>query len=365
MYTLEVVSSIDQIEPHEWDALCGDRPFVQHRWLRLTERVLRRYQPRYVLLRRAGTLDAGAICSVRDEFQNRFLRSTANWALHRFPCLRCGLPITFDSGLLVRPDADQAAAWPALLRALTSCAGREHASFVGIDHLVAAHAAWPLLEHAHYHRAQLLTETYLEIGWPSFETYLAVLPKKRRQRIRQIQRRAGQEGIAVQLEQPTAGSAALLRRLVSQVFQRHGEPDMYVADLFAQAAAILGDDFALAVARQHGEIVGCVGLIFSQGEIAAKWIGLDYARTLNTATYLAFNVALIDEAIKRGARRLRLGATSYETKQYFGAQAEERFSALALRSRALNALAGAALHMTGGRVAALPEPARSPKTKTA
>jgi predicted N-acyltransferase len=331
----------------------------------LTERVLTGYRPRYVLLRRAGTLEAGAICSVRDQFQNRFLRSTANWALHRFPCLRIGLPITFDSGLLVRPDVDQDVIWPALLAALNTCARREHASFVGIDHLAGEHAAWPLLERARYHRAQLLTETYLEIAWPSFEAYLTALPKKRRQRIRQIQRRAEQEGVTIQVEAPAAEHAALLRRMVSEVFRRHGEPDTYVADLFEQAAAILGDAFTLLVARRDGEIVGCVGLMLSQGEAVAKWIGLDYARTLNTATYLAFNVALINQAIERGARRLRLGATSYETKQHFGAVAEERFSALAMRSRALNALAGAALQMTGGRVAALPQPTRSPKPKTA
>lgn len=366
MWTFEVAQRIDQIDSQEWDALGGEQPFVQHRWLWLTERVLRNYQPRYALARRDGRLEAGAICSIRDQFQNRFLRSSANWMLHRFPCVRCGLPITFDGGLLVHPEADQTTL-PGLLESLNRCASQAHASFVGVDHLRADHPAWRLLEQARYHRAQLLTETYLEIAWPSLEDYLTALPKKRRQRIHAIQRRAERERIVVEQVELSSLSEETLRRLrqmVGDVFRRHGEPDVYIDDLYAQAATILGDGFRLLVARQNGEIIGSIGVLHSQGELAGKWMGLDYARTLNTSTYLAFNVALIAEAIQCGARRLRMGATSYETKQYFGAVAEERFSGLAMRSRALNLLAGAALHITGGRVATLPQPTSATKAKT-
>ena len=43
---VEIVESIDQVAEADWNALCGSRAFVDHRWLRMVESVLANYEPR-------------------------------------------------------------------------------------------------------------------------------------------------------------------------------------------------------------------------------------------------------------------------------------------------------------------------------
>ena len=73
-------------------------------------------------------------------------------------------------------------------------------------------------------------------------------------------------------------------------------------------------------------------LIRNQDELIAKWLGLNYERTLNTATYFASLRASVELAITLGVHRLRLGATAYSTKKQFGVSMEERLNTLVLPS---------------------------------
>jgi predicted N-acyltransferase len=344
--TVEVVHSIEQVDQRAWDALRGARPFADHRWLRLTEAVLIEHSPRYILLCRDGSLVAGAVCSLRRRFENPLLQRRAGWLARRSPCLRCTIPVALDPGLMLPSGGDHDGLVAGLLAAIGDLAAREHASFSRVDYLRGDDPAWYALTRRGYRRLEMWAETSLEIGWPSFQDYLAQLPSRKRKQLVRMQRRAEQEEIVVERLQPSTATAPRLAHLVGTVLARHHEQERFAPDLFVRAAAILGDDLVLLGARQHGEIIGCAALLRSGDEITAKWLGLDYSRTQDTGTYHRLLLECVAQAIALGVRRLRLGATAYETKQHFGVVTAERHGALAMTNPALNRAAGVALRIT-------------------
>ena len=70
-WSFEIVTSIDRVTESDWNALCGGRAFVDHRWLRMVESVLANYEPRYVLLRRDGHLEGAAVCALDRRFSTQ------------------------------------------------------------------------------------------------------------------------------------------------------------------------------------------------------------------------------------------------------------------------------------------------------
>jgi len=145
-----------------------------------------------------------------------------------------------------------------------------------------------------------------------------------------MSRRAEREDITVEQAPLASQELPFLWRLIGNVQRRHNGDTPYADDLLERALAILGTDVHLLVARQSGDTIGCVVLVHNQDELIAKWLGLDYDRTLNTATYFASLTASVDVAIRLGVHRLRLGATAYSTKQQFGVAVDDRVNAVLL-----------------------------------
>jgi predicted N-acyltransferase len=343
--TIEFCRGIAEVDPAEWDDLARGRPFVDHRWLRLVESVLEGYEPRYVLLREGGRLEGVAVCAVGRRFQHPGLQRLAGAALRHLPALRCGVPIAVESGLLLRPGGDASRRARALLAGIEGLAAREHAVFTKMEYLSPEASHWPALREAGYRQTGPWTDAALEGPWPSFDTYLAGLPRRKQKDVRKIRQRAQAEGIEVAPLRPTPATAPRLWELVGNVLRRHGAGERYHPDLFLRAQAIMGSDLVVLAIRRHGEIVGCNALFASGGETAAKWLGLDYERTWGTTAYLSLLLESIAQTIACGATRLRLGATALEPKRHLGAVQLPRAGAVAVRGRLLNRLAGTLLRV--------------------
>jgi predicted N-acyltransferase len=338
---LTLLTSIEQVAPAEWDALCGERPFVNHPWLRFTESALLEHQPRYVLLRRGGHLEAAAVCAVEHRFANPLLQQRVGWVLRQLPCVRCAVPIASECGLVFRPGVDEARLAPALLAGIRRLAISERALFATVGHVPLRASTWQSLRAAGCTQLSQWQNTTLDIEWSSFGEYLATRPRDDRHEIRRMQRRAEREGITVDAQSVSLRELPSLWRLIGNVQRRHNADNLYADDLLERALAVLGTDVHVLVARQSNETIGCVVLVRSQAELVAKWLGLNYERTWNTATYFASLTASVDVAIRLGVRRLRLGATAYATKQQFGVVMEERVNAVVLPTQ-LGRLANAA-----------------------
>jgi predicted N-acyltransferase len=343
---LALLSSIDQVDPAEWDALCGTRSFVDHRWLRFTESALLEHRPRYVVLRRGGQLEAAAVCSVEHRFANPVLQQRVGWVLRQLSCLRCAVPAASECGLIYRPGADEARLTPRLLAGIRKLAMRERALFTTVGHVPLQASTWAPLRAAGCARLSQWRDTALDIDWSTFAEYLATRHRGDRHELVRMRRRAQREGITVNEEHVHPRELPFLWGLIGNVQRRHKADNLYVGDVLERALAVLGADVHLLIARQSAELIGCVVLIRSQDDLIAKWIGLNYERTWNTATYFASLTASVDLAIRLGVRRLRLGATAYGTKQQFGVVMEDRVNALLLPS-ALGRLANRARTASG------------------
>ena len=322
---VEVVESIDQIRAAEWDTLCGKRPFIDHRWLRMVESVLSHHEARYVLLRRDGHLTASAVCGLERRFEHPALRRRASWVLNRFPYLRCSIPIALETGLIVGDGQVLE-----LLAAVHRLARRERALLTAFGHLTPDNPVWPTLRGGGYRQLSRWWSTALPVSWASFDDYLASRTTADRKEIGRLRRRAARDGISVEHGPLQPNDAPVLRGLIDNVLARHGAPDPYIRDFLQSASIILDGDLHVVQARRAGETVGCAVLVKSQGELLAKWAGMDYQKTHNSAAYHALLIDCINLAIELGVHRLRLGATAYSTKQQFGAVPEERLNVLAL-----------------------------------
>jgi len=336
---LEIVDSIERVEPEAWDDLAAGRPFADHRWLRLTEALLLDHEPRYVLLRQGGRLAAAGVCALGRRLQNPALQRRAGWLLRIVPFLRCEIPIALEPGLLLRRGDDPTP----LLAAIERLADRERAAFTRLDHLSPRADAWPGLSRAGYRPIPMWTETRLALPWPSLDAYLASLSSRKRGELNRVRRRAEAEGLLVEPLRPTDDTDARLRGLVGQVLDRHAALESYAPDMFTRARAVLGDDLRLLALRRGGRLVGCAALLRSGDELSAKWLGLDYAETRNTVAYARLLLGCVEAAIDLGAPSLRLGATAYETKRHFAVALEERAGAVSARLSPLTRLAARAL----------------------
>jgi len=345
-WTTEIIESIHQIDPKEWDCLVKDRPFANWRWLQLTEAVLLDHQPRYVLLRQNGELRAGIVTVLQTQFQTPRFQATLGGVIQRFPGLRCGIPLSGDPGLFVSDQDSLVDLLPVLMQGLETLIQREHISFHTIDHIWSTMPLWEYLQARGYHRIEHLAEIYLDIQWSSFTDYLSDLSKRKRKEFRRVNRRLEERDITLAVADPRTEDSQTLQTLVNNVFQRHHEPNLYVDELFLKASSIMGEDFKLIVARQGERLICCAAMLRSGNEWLGKWVGLDYAYTLNTGTYYRLVAECVRQAIQSGGRRIRLGATAYQTKRHFGAIRENRIGALAFRNGPIHYLAGKALQLT-------------------
>lgn len=83
--SVEVLRSIEQLQAWEWDNLCGERCFVNHRWLRLAESIVIDCEPRYIVVRSGEKLQAAAVCSLARRFRHHALQRRLGWVLRLFP----------------------------------------------------------------------------------------------------------------------------------------------------------------------------------------------------------------------------------------------------------------------------------------
>lgn len=338
MHEIEFVHSITQVDEAAWDWMCQNHPFAEHRWQHMAETIINNYEPRYVLLRRDGVLCAAAVCSIEKHFYDHRLEAMLGPLLRVFPCMRCVLPLAADTGLVVHPDHTQSL--PVLLDAVRDLARQEHVSFYTFDNLYNDDPTWSHLHDRGYHRMAMLEEIYLDIDWPSFDDYLAKLPRKKRKEYGRMSRHLEAHGIDMRIIQPTPDNQQQLTQLINAVFAHHEEPVTYNEGLFLNAQAIMGDDMCLYGAYQDDKIIACTALMRSGDVGALKCIGLAYERTMNTGTYYNLIAEGVRHAIDQNIRRLYLGATAYQTKQHFGPTQKTRDGAMVICNQPLHWMAG-------------------------
>jgi predicted N-acyltransferase len=309
--SIQVTSSITEIQAEEWNALAAGRPFQSYSWYQFAEKVMLESGCRsiYLLSYRDGTLTGRASLWVVHNEPILFaggLRIILKPVLRKFPLLICRSPFSNTSGLIA-PDQET-------LEALIDAAiaqGRQMGCMAFLmDYLSNTDAS--NLPDRFYVEDVPKPGTVLVNSWESFDQYLACGNKKDRQHYKRIVRKANELGIQVRKE-TSAHNVDAISEMVHATERKHGsEPNPWTKGLLANMAMAGG---ILLVATRNEEVTGC-GLLFEDnGAQLATALGHTQG---NDYTYFLLAYTGVEVALAQGVKTLRWGSGAYEVKRRLG-----------------------------------------------
>lgn len=362
----KVHSSIDDIDPREWNALAGtDCPFLRHEFLAALEHTGcvgagTGWEPCPVTLSDERGLAAAAPAYVKSHSYGEFVFDFA-WAQacsrhgrRYYPKLVIAVPFTPATGprLLVRPGLEPTVVAKRLLETLQAEAANRrvssvHALFLDEPARAACEqAGWLLRRDCQFH--------WSNRGYPSFEAYLETFTADKRKKARRERRRVAEAGIRFE----TRFGGDLDRRLLDSVyafhrdtFLRHGNEPYLTREFFSEIARTLGDALMVKVAvhRAHSVERPVAAAIFfwSQQALYGRYWGA--AADYHSLHFEACYHQGIEFCIERGLQRFEPG-TQGEHKVSRGFEPTLTWSAHYIAEAAFRAAIGDYLQREGGAV---------------
>lgn len=337
--TVTAVATLDAALGAEWDALAtGASLFVSRPYLRAVERD-HATSPRYLLARdRGGRLVAALPCygwdggaaPALDHYDpfamgGRWLLGERTEPAEWRPTLFVGTRSGYVNEWLVHPDwRDRTRV---LVRRLLAAAARLGAGS-GCRSLG---AMWLTSTAARDVQACLRSRdrlllgagsATLDIGWDSFDGYLARLGPSRRHTVRRELERFRRSGLRV-TEAGLADSADILGELASPLQAKYGHRMAAAAltEQFRAQADELDRESWVLLCWRRDRPVGFTCFFRWGDTLYGRAAGFDYDAVAGAAAY--FNLAFyrpIAHAIATGARRIHLGLASWEAKVLRGAR---------------------------------------------
>jgi uncharacterized protein len=271
----EFCTSIDRLDPREWNALTGGNPFVRHEFLAALEHTgcvgaATGWEPRYLALHDEHGLAGAAAAFVKTHSYGEFVFDFA-WAqayerLGRryYPKLTLAIPFTPATGprLLVRAGLDAAAVGAQLLAQLERHGAAHglsgvHALFLDERARAAcAQRGWLLRRDCQFH--------WTNRGYASFDDYLESFTAEKRKKARRERRRVAETGVRFEtrfggeLDEPLIERIYALHR---DTFLRHGHEPYLTRAFFAEVARRLPQALMVKLAV-HGRTVVAVAIFF-------------------------------------------------------------------------------------------------------
>ena len=281
-------SSIDEIDPQQWNALGGMRiPFLRHEFLAALEHARcvggrTGWQPRYITLYDEHGLAAAVPSYIKSHSYGEFVfdfawaQAYAHFGRRYYPKLTIAIPFTPATGprLLVRPDLDREAMAARLLREIEEFARDEglssaHALFLDEPGREAcARAGWLLRRDCQFH--------WTNHGYVSFEHYLESFTAEKRKKARRERRRVAEAGITFETRMGAALDEALLDRVYAfhrNTFLRHGHEPYLTRAFFSEVARTLGDALMVKVAMRAGEPVAAAVFFWCAEALYGRYLG--------------------------------------------------------------------------------------------
>lgn len=310
---VQVVSSINQIDPNTWDAFHQSRPFSSHAWYQFGENVLAQETPYYILLSKHGELVARAtFWALRHEplpVQSKGVRAVMATVFERFPLFICRTPLTDISGLVLPDDP---ALRPEALTTIASVARRLSrqvgASFTAFDYLCADEISaegFPMLGMSE-------PSTHFVNRWDSFEAYVSQLGASAKKDYHRHTNRAKDMGIVVEAHDRITHLDRALELIRGVETHHKTAPNPHIRRVLEHVHRV---DFTWLTAELDGRLVGC-GLLIGDGSAhILTALGLDYEVKY---AYFQLMYAALRRVIERGGRELRGGGGAYEFKQRLG-----------------------------------------------
>jgi predicted N-acyltransferase len=317
---IEFCSSIDQLDPRQWNALTGAaHPFACHEFLAALEHSGcvgpgTGWQPHYLALRDATGLAGAAAVYLKTHSYGEFVFDFG-WAQayerlgrHYYPKLTLATPFTPATGprLLVRPGLDQGSIAAQLLDALERDAAARGASGVHalfLDEPARAACAgrgWLLRRDCQFH--------WSNRGYASFEDYLESFTAEKRKKARRERRRVAESGVRFETRFGGELDAPLLERIYAlhrDTFLRHGHEPYLTPAFFAEVARRLPEALMVKLAV-HGHTLVAVAIFFrSRDTLYGRYWGS--AADFHSLHFETCYHQGIEFCIERGLKRFEPG----------------------------------------------------------
>jgi predicted N-acyltransferase len=359
---IEFFSSIDHLDPREWNALGGGaHPFARHEFLAALEHAGcvgsgTGWQPRYLALRDGAGLAGAAAAYLKTHSYGEFVFDFG-WAqayerLGRryYPKLTVATPFTPATGprLLVRPGLDPPGITAQLLDALERDAvARDvsgvHALFLDEPARAACAAqGWLLRRDCQFH--------WHNRGYASFEQYLETFTAEKRKKARRERRRVTESGVRFETRFGAELDAPLLERIYAlhrDTFLRHGHEPYLTPEFFAEIARRLPESLMVKLAV-YGRAVVAVAVFFSSPDaLYGRYWGA--AADFHSLHFEACYHQGVEFCIERGIARFEPG-TQGEHKVSRGFEPQLTWSAHFIADRQFRAAIAQYLEREGAAV---------------
>jgi predicted N-acyltransferase len=331
-------SSLTEVDRREWDQIsqeCG--LYLSYPFLLAVEES-EATPASYLLLRDGkGSLVAGLPVYRWDGSPDPGLDhyepfgSGARWVLSRrarprpwLPTLLVGSRAGYSTEFAVHPDWSQTrgSVVARLLAGAAELAEATGSASLGVMWLTSAAAreTYPCLQRPEY-LIMAGPNCAIQIGWESFEQYLAHLSHSRRHSALRELSRFQESGLEIEvsdLRSCLAELPALAARL--QAKYGHASTESEIAAQLEAQARHLNSESRVLLCRRQGRLVAFSLFYRWRDRLYGRLAGFDYAATAGTDAYfnLAFYIPL-QLALDENVRQLKLGMASWKAKAMRGA----------------------------------------------
>jgi 8-amino-7-oxononanoate synthase len=221
----------------------------------------------------------------------------------------------------------QAAFLRALAEAVDDIAALEGAD-LGVVRDIAAerYAEFRVLEEDGFRPAMGFPVARMQLGWESFDGYLAALKNKKRADVRRRRAAFDTPELTVDVIEDYASHAERLAELWEQVARRHGEyeHEWLTPEYFsAMARHLQGRSHVIAIKR-HGTIVAFGLCLIGDDDYFGAAEGMDYTVGESHEIYSNLIFETVRVACELGKKTLNLGITTYDFKASLGAELDPR-----------------------------------------
>jgi len=324
---LSLHPTIRDIDADAWNQLTAGNAFASHAWLLTTENCCRsRLEPVYFTLHRDAVLIAASVCYVLtrehdsenldDILFGRLKRYARAAGLSFLPAFVCGPALGYGWHIGVHPELPAPEILALLLDAMESeaCSRRLELTFTHV--LDEETQLKSLLAARGYLRCLNVPVAVLDLRWPSFDAYLAHVPRKTRFEFRrQINRHRDSGAVTCSATPAAAGHDHLLGLLDGNSLQHNAHPFPFGPAFFAELERNFGAGARIFTTRKAGVITAVSFMLIDRGIAFVPAIGVD--RRLAARDYTYFQItynAPIAAAIDAGLVRVYYGRGMYQLK---------------------------------------------------
>jgi len=279
--TTQVLESLANVDPAQWNALAGDQPFVRHEFLSALidtgcASARTGWRPRIIVLRRAGAL-AGAMPLF--EKSHSYGEYVFDWAwadayerhgLAYYPKLVGAVPFTPVQGarLLARENTDRLQLLAAALE-LAQQASSLHVLFPQESEM-------ELLLGRGLLARRTVQFHWRNEGYRDFDDFLSRLTHSRRKNIRQERRRVRDAGVTLRWLEAQAIARKdweFFHRCYRNTYRAHASSPYLNLEFFLRLAQSLPECLALVMAEQQGSPVACALFLRDQSRLYGRYWG--------------------------------------------------------------------------------------------